>query len=194
MSNLQAAERAKYEEMWAVPGYDQNSPGEAVLPVFLDMARPPRGSTILDAGCGSGKAGVALRAIGFEVQLCDLTPDGLVAAARDLPFTTVCLWDDLRSQLNYAMGGAFDFVYCTDVLEHIPEALTMLTVSRLLAVARKGVFLNISTVSDTHGVWIGQTLHQTVKPFVVWRDWLSTTGTLVEGRDLLMSAAFLVKP
>lgn len=194
MSNLHASERAKYEEMWALPGYATYSPGVTYLPLFLDMAKTSRGETILDAGCGSGKGALALQAAGFEVRLCDLTADGLVAEASAMPFDIACLWHDLAPQLRYVQGGAFDWVYCCDVLEHIDEALTMLVITRLLAVARRGVFLSIATVPDAHGVWIGDTLHQTVKPFWWWRDHLREVGQLVEARDLLTAAVFLVRP
>jgi hypothetical protein len=35
-------------------------------------------------------------------------------------------------------------------------------------------------------------LHQTVQPFTWWRDSLKELGTIVEARDLLTDAAFLV--
>jgi predicted RNA methylase len=70
-------ERETYEAMWAVTAYAAHSPGETYLPMFLDMAKPGRGATILDAGCGSGKGGLALRAAGFDVRLCDLTVAGM---------------------------------------------------------------------------------------------------------------------
>jgi SAM-dependent methyltransferase len=158
------------------------------------MATPARGETILDAGCGSGKGALALQAAGFTLRLCDLTADGLVPEAQSIPFDTVCLWHDLSLQLRYVEGGAFDWVYCCDVLEHIDEALTMLVIARLLAVTRRGLFLSIATVPDAHGVWIGETLHHTVKPFIWWRDHLREVCELVEARDLLTAAVFLVRP
>lgn len=188
-------ECAKYEAMWAMPGYATYSPGEQMIPILLDMIPPSARGPVLDAGCGSGKGALALQAAGFEdVRLCDLTDTGLVDAARGFPFDRACLWQPLRPQLRYLPGGAVDWVYCCDVLEHIPEAFTMLVVSRLLEVARRGVFLSISTVPDSHGVWIGERLHHTVQPFVWWRDQLRELGTVLEARDLLMAGAFLVAP
>jgi hypothetical protein len=100
-----------------------------------------------------------------------------------------CLWHDLRG----LTVGPFEWVYCTDVLEHIPTAFTMLVVSRLLEVAEEGVFLSVSFVPDQMGVWIGETLHETVQPFTWWRDALNEVGEVVEARDLLGKGAFLVK-
>jgi len=69
----------------------------------------------------------------------------------------------------------------------------MLVVSRLLAVARRGVFLTISTQPDACGVWVGKPLHQTVESFVWWRDQLRTMGQLTDARDLLTAGAYLVR-
>jgi SAM-dependent methyltransferase len=210
MHSILDAERQKYEDMWTVDAYASHSPGEMYAPLFLDMiggsplglafehpnglrVRPPY--TILDAGCGSGKGALALHAAGFRIlSMCDLTGDGLVPEARSLPFVKACLWEPLLQQVHFAPGGKFDYVYCCDVLEHIPTAFTMLVVSRLLEVARFGVFLSISFQPDVMGAWIGASLHETVQPFVWWRDNLNTVGRLVEGRDLLNTGVFLVKP
>jgi 2-polyprenyl-3-methyl-5-hydroxy-6-metoxy-1,4-benzoquinol methylase len=194
MSSLLERERDKYDAMWAVPAYANASPGAQVLPVFLDMTQATSG-TVLDAGCGSGKGAVALVKAGFDVTLCDLTPEGLVPEAQGLPFAASALWADL-APLTYAatFGKTFDYVYCCDVLEHIPTPFTMLVIRRLLDVSKHGVFLSISTVPDNFGVWIGEPLHQTVQPFVQWRDQLNTIGRVIEARDLLMSGCYWVAP
>jgi SAM-dependent methyltransferase len=187
MPSLIDQERAKYEQMWAVEEYAVNSPGEQYLPIFLDMAKPRSGATVLDAGCGSGRGAIALGKAGFDVSGCDLTrvdfwPD-------EIPFTEACLWHELAPKIP-----TVDWVYCCDVLEHIPTAFTMLVIARLLSVAREGVFFSISTVPDIHGAWIGTALHQTVQPFVWWRDAIRELGTLVEARDLLIAGCYLVRP
>lgn len=186
-------ERTKYETIWAIDAYAEHSPGEMVLPIFRDMTGAESG-TVLDAGCGSGKGAIALAAAGFDVTLCDLTPDGLVTAAKSLPFVAASLWDDLTLVAYLAAGGKVDYVYCCVVLEHIPTAFTMLVIARLLAVAKRGLFLSISTVPDVHGVLVGEPLHQTVHSFVQWRDDLSELGRVVQARDLLVSGCYLVEP
>jgi 2-polyprenyl-3-methyl-5-hydroxy-6-metoxy-1,4-benzoquinol methylase len=199
MSALETREREKYQAAWAMDTYAAHSPGERCLPIFLDMIAPTpnamgvpfyfgRDISVLDAGAGSGKGALALQKAGFAVTMCDLTPDGLVAEAQALPFVPACLWDDLRAP------GRFDYAYCCDVLEHIPTPFTMLVISRLLEVARHSVFLSISTVPDHFGAFVGEPLHQTVQPFVAWRDQIAALGTIVEARDLLTSACFLVRP
>jgi SAM-dependent methyltransferase len=181
-------ERRTYEDAWSLPAYSQHAPGEAYLPIALDLIGPARG-TVLDAGCGSGKGALALRAAGFDVRMVDLTPAGLVPEAQALPFTEAALWSDLAAQI-----GQTDWVYCCDVMEHVPPAFTMLVAARLLAVARQGVFFSISLVPDSFGAWVGTPLHQTVQPFTWWRDHLGALGHVRECRDLLNAGVYLVEP
>jgi 2-polyprenyl-3-methyl-5-hydroxy-6-metoxy-1,4-benzoquinol methylase len=190
---ITATERRTYDTIWALNAYRLHSPGEAFLPMFLDMV-PERGGHLLDAGCGTGKAALALRAAGFEVTLCDLTPDGLTPEAETCRFFEACLWHPIAPQAGSLFRGKYDWVYCCDVLEHIPTPYTMLVIERLLEVTRKGVFLTICHVPDNFGAWAGAPLHKTVEPFVWWRDNLAEMGTVVEARDLLTTGAFLVTP
>lgn len=191
---LVETEQATYEAMWALDAYAAQSPGAALVPLFTDCIeaqgdRPAwHAASVLDAGCGSGKGALALRAAGFAVTLCDLTPAGLASEAYALPFHQVALWDDVRRVVGY-----HDYVYCCDVLEHIPPAFTMLVIHRLLSVARKGVFLSISLVPDAFGAWVGKPLHQSVQSFTAWRDQLATLGEVVEARDLLTSGVYFVR-
>lgn len=181
------AEHARlYSDLWSsLPAYAEHSPGAVQVPLFLAMTGATSG-TVLDAGCGSGKGALALTAAGFDVLLCDLTPDGLVADALGLPFIESSLW-------HLSCEGV-DFVYCCDVLEHVPTEYTMLVLHRLLSVAREGVFLSISLVPDSFGVWVGRHLHETVRDFCWWRDRLNDLGTVAECRDLGASGVYFVRP
>jgi 2-polyprenyl-3-methyl-5-hydroxy-6-metoxy-1,4-benzoquinol methylase len=191
MSLLQT-ERATYAEMWAsVPAYSVHAPGEQYLQIFQAFASP--GATVLDAGTGSGKGAVALHRAGYIVGACDVTDAGLVDEARDLPFMEACLWDVLMLGPVFDSGSC-DWVYCTDVLEHIPPQFTMLAIHQMLRVAREGLFLTVSLVPDSFGVWAGKSLHQSVFPFSWWKEALNEVGTVVEARDLISNAVFVVRP
>lgn len=187
--SLTAQETATYEQMWALGSYGDTSPGEQFLPLFLDMSRTTMRGSILDAGCGSGKGALALAAAGFAVQMCDLTASGLLPEARRLPFTETVLWANLKREIGFT-----DWVYCTDVLEHVPTAFTMLAVSRMLEVCRRGAFLSIYLLPDRFGAWVGKPLHQTVQSFTWWRDALKELGTVQECRDLVSTGVYLVTP
>jgi hypothetical protein len=184
MSGILQTERALYEDVWSsVANYGEFSPGERYLPLFLQVAQPP--ATVLDAGTGSGKGAMALIGAGFAVKACDFAEAGYQA---EVPYQDACLWHNL-SHL-----GRFDWVYCTDVLEHIPPQFTMLAIDKMLRVAKRGVFLTVSLVPDSFGIWAGKSLHQTVQPFTWWRDSLRELGTVREARDLLTNAIFVVEP
>jgi SAM-dependent methyltransferase len=184
--SLLDTERATYETVWSsVEGYAQHSPGEQYLPLFLQVVGDKRG-TVLDAGTGSGKGALALQRAGFSVLACDMTSAGLPLDAN-IRFFERCLWHSLW-QFNV------DWVYCTDVLEHIPPQFTMLAIDHMLRVAKEGLFLTVSLVPDNFGVWAGKSLHQTVQSFTWWRDNLKELGTVTEARDLISNAVFVVKP
>lgn len=194
MGLLLERERDTYREMWGVESYAAWAPGADYVPAFRDMSGATPGQTILDAGCGTGKGALALQKAGYQVRMCDLTVDGLVDAAKTMPFDPACLWHDLKPQLRYLHGGVVDWVYCCDVLEHIPTPFTMLVIANLLRVAAKGVFLSISLRGDDFGAWVGTPLHQTVQSFTDWKTQLQELGTIVECRDLLHTGLYLVRP
>lgn len=55
----------------------------------VDLYRPHLRSPVLDAGCGTGRLLAPLRALGFEIDGCDASPD-MVARCRELvPDATV---------------------------------------------------------------------------------------------------------
>lgn len=201
-SELVSRERANYDLMWGVPAYRDSSPGAQYVPFFVEMGGPRPTDQILDAGCGAGQGALALVRAGFpDVVMCDLSTAGIDDPEQPWPadvarprFHQVCLWHDLRGQLGYLAGEKVDWVYCCDVLEHIPPQFTMLVIARLLEVARKGVFLSINLMPDELGAWIGTPLHQSVQTFVAWRDQIATLGRIRECRDLLGFALFLVEP
>ena len=185
-----AHDRAKYEDLSAVSEYQNYSPGETFAPIFIDLVGDVRG-TVLDAGCCTGKGGLALHAHGFSVVLCDYTDANLIGAAKALPFSLIrTIWDTKAlSRL-----GEFDYVFCCDVLEHLPREFTMLAVQALLSVTRRGAFFTIGLTPDSYGVWVGRPLHETVESFVWWRDRLREFGTLQDARDLGSSGLYYLAP
>lgn len=201
---IQARERDTYESIWSgVSAYAEHSPGAEFVPVFLAEFSPKAGASVLDAGCGSGKGGLALAEAGLSVTLFDLTNAGLVPEAADLPFREGSLWHPLPLRRVHAdrawaylhhPGIPYDYVYCADVLEHIPPQFTALVLARLLDAAKAGVFLSISTVPDQFGVYIGKPLHQTVQSFVWWKQTIEAVGAeILDARDCLTTALFCLR-
>ncbi len=184
--SLLAQERALYEGVWTgLGGYGTTSPGEQLADMFASLATTP-GASVLDAGCGSGKGAIALAARGYRPTLCDVTNAGLVEEAEKFPFFGQCLW--------HYIGGSWDYVYCTDVLEHVQPQFTMLAVSNLLRCASRGLFLSVCNQQDAYGAYVGKPLHACVQPFTWWRDSLRELGRVTDARDLVGNSTFFVEP
>lgn len=182
------------EQAWDIPHYGNFSPGEHLLELFLDMSGAKRTHSIVDAGCGSGRGGWALEKAGFvDVRLCDVV-DRRDPDVQTMRFTHANIRYPLAPQLGYVLGRKLDWVYCCDVLEHLPEAFTMLAVSHLLDASRKGCFLSICTELDAKGPWAGRALHETVKPFTWWKNCLNEVGHVQDARPRLHAGVYLVTP
>lgn len=183
--NVEDAERETYEKVWEIAEYSTESPGVLFLPAFLEMGSPSKEHPILDAGCGAGAGMNALHEQGFRnVYGADIV-DVRKGYAADCDFWQTPLWNILP---------VADWVYCCDVLEHVPEEFTMLVIARLLEVSSRGVFLSICLEPDNFGALVGQALHKTVRPFTWWRDRLAILGKIIECRDLLANGLYLVEP
>lgn len=189
-------ERELYEETWSVPSYATTSPGEQYVPVFLDIIAKHSlrrgGWKVLDAGTGSGKGALALDPYFVHVELFDVTDAGLVPEAKKFRFHQGALWSCSSVISGADVFSDIDFVYCTDVLEHIPEQFTMLCVAEMLKIAP--TFISVCLVPDNFGIWVGRPLHQTVKDFIWWRDSLNEVGRVIEARDLIENAVYFVEP
>lgn len=88
------------------------------------------------------------------------------------------LWE-LREAYLYDPGVAFyntkptyarDLVICTDVMEHIPEHLVDDVLADICSLAKKAMFLNISTRPATKRLVDGSNAHATVKPRMWWQQ------------------------
>ncbi len=145
---------------------------------------------------------VALAALGYHVAGVDIADITMCPEAKAFPRVVETLWNDLRPvvyvlhALNRAVFDAnrVDYVFCCDVLEHLPVQFTMLAIDQCLRVAKKGVFLSIYFQPDDYGAWVGRPLHQTVQPFVWWREAIKEIAEIVEARDCLKYGLFYVRP
>lgn len=163
------AEVDKYTEMWNHPAYRQHSPGEELVGAFLDLVAERRG-TLIDFGCGTGRAAAKLVAAGFAVTLTDLTENSRDEQVRNLPFQQV--------DVTLPMHLKADFGYCTDVLEHLPPEQVKSAIYNITQSAKR-TFFCISTVHDEMGSLIGRPLHLTVRPGEWWHELIIQLGLKV---------------
>ncbi len=172
----------KYERMWSIEEYRWVSPGEHNVDAFLDIVKPH--GEVIDFGCGTGRAGVALAAKGLSVTLIDFTENSRDIEARGLPF--------IRHDLTQPIPISASYGFCTDVMEHIPPT-DVETVIRNICDSADNVFFQISTTPDHMGASIGHELHLTVQPHVWWKAALSKFGEVTFDRDLGIGSIFVVR-
>ena len=177
--NLAAHEHQKYADIWQIDDYRKASMGRDYAGLFGRIVNPKRGS-VLDIGCGAGEGG---KALGEMYGLHVVYLDHVKVADLD-PFIEQPLWQPI--------AGVYDYGYCVDVMEHLPEEFTMLAVRNILAACER-VFFVISFLPDRFGAFVGEPLHLTVRPFAWWRDRLREVGDLIDARDLLGRGVFLVE-
>lgn len=156
-------EQRKYQRVWTeVDAYRASSPGEKLVQTFLNMAQWEKGQSLIDCGAGTGRAAKRLADAGFNVLMLDITRMATDPEIK-LPFVSVCLWEVPFEQ-------RFDWVYCTDVLEHIPTEHVDKVLDNLAAMTGYGAFLQIALFADGFGRRINDTLHLTVKPMTWWEE------------------------
>ena len=106
---------------------------------FVD-ALAPRSARILDAGCGPGRVGSALAALGHEIVGVDVDPELIAAAEQDHP-GPVWLVGDL-AVLDLAPAGipeGFDVILCVgNVLPFLAPSTRRSVLARLRAHLRAG--------------------------------------------------------
>jgi predicted TPR repeat methyltransferase len=184
---IQAREAEKYSTAWSMPGYLEQSPGEVHSDMFKDVTGCKPGDSVIDFGCGAGAGGKALKEkYDLDVTFFDLER---YAGCPD-PFIQGSLWEPIPASHE----KVWDFGYCCDVMEHLPEQFTMLAVHNMLNACRVGIFFSISFLPDHFGKFVGEPLHLTVRPFVWWRDTLQEMGELVAARDFFGEGVFYVRP
>jgi SAM-dependent methyltransferase/uncharacterized Rossmann fold enzyme len=163
--NPPRTEREKYQLLWAFGAYRHVAPGEAAVDAFLHIARPS--GRVLDFGCGTGRAALALADAGLDMTLIDFTDNCRDREALKLPFIQ---WD-----LTKPLPARGDYGFCTDVMEHIPPGDVAKVLANIMASGRR-VWFQIATRPDQFGATIGETLHLTVQPHAWWKERLESFG------------------
>lgn len=165
---MRPVEREIYRQMWERPEYRVVAPGEDCAMLFLQQARPKKGATVLDMGCGTGRGALSLAVFaGLNVTMLDFASNCLDADILPMLKTQEHALRFVEADLTKPLPAAAEYGYCTDVLEHIPPAQVDAVLNNCLRAAQH-VFFQISTVDDTCGALIGHALHLSVHPFEWW--------------------------
>ena len=151
-------EKAKYEQVWKSDDYRRFSPGLKAIQEFrlLEYIAADRITSVLDVGCGSGKAMrylmenvSSLKVHGFDIA--DNCLDSWFASADVL--TTGCLWSD-------ALPEGYELLITTDVFEHIPPEHVAASLKNIFDASRFSAFFGIALFPDSFGAkLIGEPLH-----------------------------------
>ncbi len=136
--------RGFYESVWAdLPDDPEPWAWERRRAVLLGAVAP--GERVLDLGCGGGRFVAALRDAGAEPVGVELAEAALERARRNVPGADLRLaGGDGTLPLGH---GEVDGVWCSEVLEHVPDTVAFLTEAR--RVLKRGGRLLV-TVPD-HG-------------------------------------------
>lgn len=188
------AEQAKYRKAWALDAYRVVSPGENHLQLFRRMVRARRGS-MLDLGTGTGRAGLALARMGFDVTLADFVDHDecldedvrWALTQREVEWMKLNAWGDWPKL-------RWDWVFCCDMLEHIPPQRIGKVVENVAAHSNNA-FFTVCFNEDHFGQHpnIDEPLHLCVRPFNWWLTLLRDTfARVLEARDLIGYGAFRV--
>ena len=110
--------RSFYESFWAdAPTDPEPWAWERRRALLLAEARP--GERVLDLGCGAGRFLAALRDAGAEPVGVEIAEAAVERARANVPGADVRLLEP--DGTIPAAHGEFDLVWCSEVLEHIPD-------------------------------------------------------------------------
>ncbi len=112
-------EKVKYLRCWDHPDYRKWSPGEQCVDLFLETAEPEEGETLVDWGCGTGRASKKLWENGLDVTLVDFAANCLDDEVKEVVDRGDCI-RFIEHDLSEPIALKSDYGYCCDVMEHIP--------------------------------------------------------------------------
>lgn len=156
---MREQEQAKYEKIWKFPQYRKHAPGEFLVPEAVNKMGMEQGASVIDFGCGTGRAAQYFHNLGFYVIGVDFASNCLDPDTH-FRFEQKCLWEPMNLNADYG--------FCTDVMEHIPPAFVDRTLDEIAKSVNKACYFQIATSRDGMGRLIGERLHLTVEQPQWW--------------------------
>jgi len=151
-----------YDKLYKDTSYGDMGASIGLRLVQDALTSVPKFNSVLDVGCGSGYSvleflkegkfanGIETSKYLVEQRLKQMTDLGITRYGSILKIP--CTAD------------SFDLVFCTEVLEHISEKDIIKSISELVRVAKKYLYLTVCFVDSV----IDKELHLTVKPAEWW--------------------------
>jgi 2-polyprenyl-3-methyl-5-hydroxy-6-metoxy-1,4-benzoquinol methylase len=138
--------------------------GDKWAPVVLALLQHFQAFSMLDYGCGQGSLARALRVAQppeqqMRVRIAEYDP---AIAGKD-------------GSPSFA-----DLVVCTDVLEHVEPIFLPSVLEHLRKLARKAVWLVVSTTETAKTLPDGRNAHLIVRDAIWWRDTVEAAGFTVQ--------------
>ena len=142
----------------------------------------PESSTILDAGCGNGRATRNFLSIGFDAYGVELYSEAL-KFAQDLIKSGRVKQEGLVD-LSFE-NRRFDVVFSTDVLEHVPPGDVDTSICHLVRVAKDYLWIQVGLNEKPEKFGSGKNdpwVHEVIKPRKWWLERFAAYGALeIEG-------------
>ena len=167
------------------PDYGHFSCGADSFPDFLDAAKPKPGETVVDWGCGSGKASKLLYDYGLDVTAVDFAfnclDEDIELLTKDNP-----MFRFIEHDIGKYIALPSEYGFCVDVLEHLPEDEVDAALDSMLYNS-KHLFLQIDTAKDgfgQHPEIQEENLHLTVKPYQYWLDKLVSKTVVIHKSNI----------
>lgn len=152
--SIEAEEKAKYDRLYSG---SYPATGYCIETAKFIANTAHRGDSILDLGCGHGRAVIWLRDHDYNCKGVDITLKGLPSSGTP-GFIEAPLWDLPFEKYQ------FDYTFSTDVMEHIPTSMVDKVLREIYRVTRVETFHCISIDEDPNF----PEAHMTVRPIDWW--------------------------
>lgn len=164
-----------YDGMWMNSNYHNFHMSDCIMEDVEAFCEQKEIKTVLDIGCGPGRAVKMLKSKGFEAKGFDCSSKAVEFANDE---------DIVRADLpDIPFDGRFDLALCTEVLEHVTEELVEKTLHRL----RRQAEYAIITIPHQHAGFPGphmEQLHETVHDRKWWREKLQESGKVIDEKTV----------